>query len=383
MKKELADYYTGEIRIVEIPDDCIVIDKNINEANLFFARGGYVFWNILSDEILVDFFPNSPKSISDIPLFKSSEEDCFRVIVIEHKYKEWLNTKRRQSKNERKREQYLKRQWDIYNKKSNLRIEGDNYRKNGQIQLAISSYSSALQVNYNIVNKWFKTDCIGQDLLSLEGLIAISHNLKNFEEERSYLEQAIILSSTQSQFKKNNMKFQHRLDKLLGTYKGKEIPPESHMNVSFDDLTNYMGVLDKMYKPIETKDGCVVVNKKEEKLRFEIRKYFDELMHSGKEADSKFDYKTASNIYERLVAERYHDSFPYDRLITLYFKYKMYEDEVRVIASAIETFQILNSEYRNGYKNLGFHYYDKRIERWENRLISARLRLQKSKKKDV
>ena len=382
MKKELIDYYTGEIRLVEIPDDCIVIDKNINEANLFFASDGFVFWNILSDEILVDFFPNSPKSISDIPLFKSSEEDCFRVIVIEHKYKDWVDKKRRQSKNEKKRKQYIERQWDIYNQKCNLRLEGDNYRKNGQTQLAISSYSSALQVKYNTVNKWFMTDCIGQDLLSLEGLIAISHNQKNFEKERLYIEQAISLSSTQSQFKKNSIKFQHRLDKLLGTYIEKEIPPESHMNVSFDDLTNYMELLDKMYHPIETNDGCIVVNKKEEKIRLDIRKYFDGLMHDGKEADSRFDYKTASSIYERLVAERYYDSFPYDRLITLYFNYKMYEDEVRVITSAIETFQLLNSEYRNGYKNPGFHYYDKRIEKWEKRLISARIRLQKSKKKD-
>ena len=197
-----------------------------------------------------------------------------------------------------------------------------------------------------------------------------------------YIEQAISLSSTQSQFKKSSIKFQHRLDKLLGTYIEKEIPPESHMNVSFDDLTNYMELLDKMYHPIETNDGCIVVNKKEEKIRLEIRKYFDELMHDGKEADSRFDYKIASSIYERLVAERYYDSFPYDRLITLYFNYKMYEDEVRVITSAIETFQLLNSEYRNGYKNPGFHYYDKRIEKWEKRLISARIRLQKSKKKD-
>lgn len=378
---EVDDFYTGEKKEIIIPEGCIMIDEEKLSYGNYALIDDDEDIDGLNAKIVVDFFPNKPKRLSDIPLYKSSKEGQFKVIVIKDKYYKWVDLNRRQKQNEIKREQNIAKQQAIYDRISHLRLEGDIFRQNSQFESAITSYSLSLQVDYKTVNSSFKQGCIGQNLLSHNGLIAIYHKQNDFEKEKEHLEKAILLSSSSARFKEDYIKFQYRLDKLLGTYIQKEIPPESHMNVVYNDLTNYMEILDKMYHPIVIKNGCVVIDKKEEKIRLKIRKYFDELMAKGKHADSNFDYKTAVDMYERLVAERYDDSFPYDRLMQLYYNYKLYEDEVRIIELAIKTFQPLNEEFWNGYKNTGFHYFDKRLERWEKRLVSAQKRLQSLKKK--
>lgn len=381
---EVEDFYTGEKKDIEIPDGCIIIDKDSTEAELFFGSGDFVFWNLFADNILVDFFPNNPQSIDDIPLFKSEKEGFFKVIVIEDKYKEWFKLKQRQRQNEIKRQQNIAKQQSIFDKKGHLRQEGDQYRKSSKNQQAIDSYNSALQVEYKTVNKWFKLYCIDEDLQSLDGLIAIYHKLNDFEKERECIERAISLASLNSRHEKHLLNYKHRLEKLLGTYIEKEVPPESHMNVVYSDLTNYMEILNKMYHPIVIKKGCVVTNKEEQAMMFKSRKYFDNLFFQGKKADKSYDYKTAADYYERIVAEGwYYDSFPYDRLMQLYFNYKMYDDEVRIINLAIKTFQQHNVELLNGYKNPRFHDFDNRIEKWEKRLVAAQKRLQSSQKKNI
>ena len=290
-----------------------------------------------------------------------------------------------EKQNDIKRERNFEKQQAIYDKICHLRFEGDIYRQNSQFESAITSYNLSLQVDYKSVNKWFKSDCIGENLLANNGLIAIYHKLNDFEKEREYIERAISLASLDSRYKNDISKYKHRLEKLLGTYKEKEIPPESHMNVVYTDLTNYIDVLDKMYHPIVIKDGCVVVDKKEAEIYRKIWGYFDSLLSKGRKADDEFDYKTTADMYEKLVAEGYYFySFPYDRLITLYFNYKLYEDEVRVITSAINTFTQRNGEFHKGteYKNVGFHSYDKLLARWEKRLVAAKKRLQAYQKKN-
>lgn len=382
---EVEDFYTGEKKEIIIPEGCIMIDEEK------LSYGSYALIDDdddiegLNAEIIVDFFPNNPKRFSDLTLYKSSKEGQFSVVVIKDKYYKWVDLKRRQKQNEIKRQQNITKQQAVFDKKGHLRLEGDLFRKDSKIQQAIDSYNLALQVEYKTVNKWFKLYCIDEDLQSLDGLIAIYHKQNVFEKERECIERAISLASLNSRHKEHLSKYKHRLGKLLGTYKAKEVPPKSHMNVVYNDLTNYMEVLDKMYHPLVIKNGCVVVDNKEEEICRKIRDYFDKLMLKGKTADNEFDYKTAADMYERLVAECYDDSFPYDRLMTLYFNFKLFEDEVRIITSAINTFVSRTEVIRGRTGNSNYHqyvdhYFDKRIERWEKRLVSAQKRLQRCKK---
>ncbi|MBR4147354.1 MAG: hypothetical protein IKX35_05930 [Bacteroidales bacterium] len=364
---EVEDFYTGEKKEIVIPEGCIMIDEDK------LSYGHYALIDDDEDvegqnaEIIVDFFPNNPKRFSEIPLYKSSKEGLFSVIVIKDKYYKWVDIKKRQKQNEVKQQQNTSKQQAVFDKKSQLRLEGDLYRKDSKTQQAIDSYNMALQVEYKTVNKWFKLYCIDEDLQSLDGLIAIYHKQNDFEKERDCIERAVSLASLNTRHEKHLSKYQHRLGKLLGTYKEKEIPPESHMNVVYTDLINDCDVYRRIFQPYVIKNGRKVYDKLGKK-RERIRDYLNKLMRQGQAADNEFDYKTAADIYERLIAEGYDGLYVnsmYDRLIAMYFKYKFFEDEVRIINLAIEAIR---------------PYHNKRLEQLEKRLVSAQKRLQSLKK---
>jgi tetratricopeptide (TPR) repeat protein len=198
-----------------------------------------------------------------------------------------------------------------------------------------------------------KLYCIDEDLQSLDGLIAIYHKQNDFEKERECIERAISLASLNDRHEKHLSIYKHKLGKLLGIYKEKEVPPESHMNAVFDKI-----------------------NPKE---RGKTWDYFNKLIRKARAADNEFDYKTAVEIYERLIAEGYNGLYwtsMYDRLIAIYFNFKLYEDEVRVIELAINTFKTL----KDGAIKALSHQYDKRLEQLEKRLVSAQKRLKSCNK---
>ena len=370
---ELEDFYTGEKKEVVIPEGCMIID----EEGL-----SYGFIDLVDDdedfeghnaEIIVDFFPNNPKCFSDIPLYKSSKKDQFSVIVIKDRYYKWVDLKKRQKQNETKRQQTISKQQAVFNKKSYLRLEGDQYRKDSKIQQAIDSYNLSLQVEYKTANKWFKLYCIDEDLQSLDGLIAIYHKQNDFEKERECIERAISLASLNSRHEKHLSKYKHKLGKLLGTYKEKEIPPESHMNVVYSDLIKDGEAYKKLCQPPVIRNGRAVYDKKSEKQREKIWEYFNKMIRKARAADNEFDYKTAADLYERLIAEGYRGLYwtsMYERLIAIYFNYKLYEDEVRIIKLAIEAFK----PKKEG-ENESFEVRPKLIEQLEKRLITAQKRL--------
>ncbi len=368
---ELEDFETGEKISIAIPEGCILIDKKIDEANLFGKNVDYAFWNVFDDKILVDFFPNHPTSINDIPLFSSDKEGCFKVIVQEDNYQAWLKQKRKEEHNAIEEEQYIKTYEAIYNKKDVLRQEGDYYRNNSQYESAITSYAASLKVNYKTLSKQLKFVCISLDLLSLDGLIDIYHKQNRIEKIQECIEQAILLTtpdtSNSNRFWKEHVKYKRMLNKQFGIYQQNIIPPESHMNTTYSDLTNYMELIDNMRIFTSCENGRATVELEELGNRLKLYDYFLKLMERGEYAEGQFDYKTATDIYERLVAEGFDRLYPYDRLMHLYNNYKLYEDEVRVIENAIKVFRARKKDI--------YHNYDKRIERWEKRLISAKKRL--------
>ena len=93
---KVEDFYTGEKKEIVIPEGCIMIDEE---------KLSYGHYALIDDDddidgfnakIVVDFFPNKPKRFSDLPLYKSSKEGMFKVIVIKDKYYKWVNLKKRQ-----------------------------------------------------------------------------------------------------------------------------------------------------------------------------------------------------------------------------------------------------------------------------------------------
>lgn len=72
--------------------------------------------------------------------------------------------------------------------------------------------------------------------------------------------------------------------------------------------------------------------------------YFRRLIEEAEIARSKKDHIKEAQIYERIIAEKYWKTSPYDKLIKLYSRAKLYDEEIRVLKLSIEHFSILHAE---------------------------------------
>ena len=79
----------------------------------------------------------------------------------------------------------------------------------------------------------------------------------------------------------------------------------------------------------------------------------------GKDAEKNGDIEAAIRLYEENVRERFTGSHPYNRLAIIYHKQKRYEDEKRVLRTAIDVFSTIN----NGRKDV-----DPKLEKFKERL---------------
>jgi tetratricopeptide (TPR) repeat protein len=69
-----------------------------------------------------------------------------------------------------------------------------------------------------------------------------------------------------------------------------------------------------------------------------VRQNYTELIGCGKQHELDDDPKEAIRCYEDAISQNPIDVFPFSRLMILYRKEKNYEDELRVINKAIDTF---------------------------------------------
>ena len=90
---EVEDFYTGEKKEIIIPEGCIIIDEEGLSYGTISLVGDEEDYESLNAKIIVNFFPNNPKCLSDIPLYKSSKAGQFKVVVIKDKYFEWVDLK--------------------------------------------------------------------------------------------------------------------------------------------------------------------------------------------------------------------------------------------------------------------------------------------------
>ena len=72
--------------------------------------------------------------------------------------------------------------------------------------------------------------------------------------------------------------------------------------------------------------------------------YFKHLIEEAEIARSKKDYNNEAQIYEQIIAEKYWRTTPYDKLIKLYSRAKLYDEEIRVLKLSIEHFSKLHAK---------------------------------------
>ena len=76
----------------------------------------------------------------------------------------------------------------------------------------------------------------------------------------------------------------------------------------------------------------------------DIIDYFKELIHEAELATSIKDYQKAAFIYEQIIAEKYWKPAPYDKLILIYSRAMLLDDEIRVLKLSIDYFTKLRAK---------------------------------------
>ena len=96
-------------------------------------------------------------------------------------------------------------------------------------------------------------------------------------------------------------------------------------------------------------EGAEQWHKNLSKSGMRVTQNYMELISSGRQYELDDDPKEAIKCYNDAVKQKPVDAFPFTRLMILYRKEKRFEDELKIINKAIETFKA---------------FYDKRIKKF-------------------
>ena len=74
-------------------------------------------------------------------------------------------------------------------------------------------------------------------------------------------------------------------------------------------------------------------------MALNVVRSFDELMNEARESESGGESDKAIKLYQRAIKLEPHNELPYNRLMILYRKNKMFEEELELINKGIKTFE--------------------------------------------
>ena len=280
----------------------------------------------------------------------------------------------------------------LLNQTASLNNRGIELEKAGDINNAILTYDENVKLY---------EDNIGVAILAkhqFDRLVILYHKLKDIENEKRILIKAV-------EYFPNDTGYQKKLAMLNGTYETKEITsapknivPTKNWGEIWEKRILEVPEFDFYYER-DTNPGKYEYSSREiDKILspiWEVQRHFKELDNEAKAAEDKGEQKAAVQIFEQMIAEGYYMPSPYDRLIKIYSKAKLKDDEIRMLKLAIAHFKQLrenqkeyimqlaqkydavdfvNERIRNGkkityYKGV-FELYNPFpiIERWEARL---------------
>lgn len=251
--------------------------------------------------------------------------------------------------NERKeREERLGKTVELNNK-------GSEYEKNGDIDKAIECYEENLKIGYPALH-------------SYDRLMILYRKLKRTEDEIRVVKLAIELFPTETKYVK-------RLKKLEGTEDPMVLPQVaiiSHPRIVYgekmEEEIKKLPEFDFYSKGYENTDYYQnYVSSGSLEPVWKIQSHFKDLLDSASAEEDYNNLAGASAIYEQIVAERYWMTAPYDKLIKIYSKAKLKEDEKRILTIAIDHFKMLKQtryDYVHGLavKYGAVDFFDERVK---------------------
>ena len=217
---------------------------------------------------------------------------------------------------------------------------GIAFEKQGDIASAIAVYESNLKIGYPATH-------------SYERLTILYHKAGDIENEKRVINIAIQVFTGINE--EEVKKFQKRLMKLKEDYVKPEtiLPKEATIYYS---KTKPLGVLYEEVK-LRFKEfdfynsgedrSCSFLNDNNKHEIWKIQNKFKKMILDAKENEEQGRLDKASKIYERILFEQFYLPTPYDKLIKIYSKAKLQNEERRVLELSINHFTELRDRQQS------------------------------------
>lgn len=210
-----------------------------------------------------------------------------------------------------------------------LNNKGFQYEREGEIEKAVASYEEAIKLG-------IKDNC------PYDRLLVIYKKQKRTEDE-------IRIARLASEMFPDEINYVHRLCKLEGREIEVVLPTMaivSHPKVKYGDdfeaLIKEMPEFDFYAKGYNNSEYYSKYWSDENLAPYhKIHDHFKELEDAAQLEEKYNNFAKAAVIYEQIVAEKYWNPAPYDRLIKIYSKAKLKKEEKRVLELSINHFSNL------------------------------------------
>lgn len=239
--------------------------------------------------------------------------------------------------------------------------KGIAFEKQGDITSAIAVYEANLKIGYPAIH-------------SYERLMILYHKAGDIENEKRVINIAIqvFTNINEDEVKKLNK----RLNKLNEDYvKPETILPKKA--VPYYSKTMPLGVLYEevklrfkefdFYNSGEDRSNSFLNDKNKHEI-WSIQNKFKKMISDAKEMEEQGRLDRASKIYERILFEQFYLPTPYDKLIKIYSKAKLENEERRVLELSINHFTELRDRQQSYIYALARKYnkYDFAKDRVDN-----------------
>ena len=223
-----------------------------------------------------------------------------------------------------------RKEWnERLNKTAELNNMGSEYEKMGDIEKAIECYEENVKMGYPATHSYNRLMILYSKLKRTQDEIRIVKlAIKQFPEDTKYVkrlkklngsEDPVVLPQT-AIISHPRIIYGEKMEEEI-----KKLPEFDFYSQGYDNTQYYQDYIHSgSLEPI-----------------YELQRHFKDLLDSASAEEDFNNLAGASVIYEQIIAERYWMPAPYDKLIKIYSKAKLKEDEKRILKIAIEHFKNL------------------------------------------
>jgi hypothetical protein len=218
-----------------------------------------------------------------------------------------------------------------FTKTAELNNQGIAFEKNGDTDSAIKVYEENIALGLESTHPF-------------DRLMILYRKRNDSNNEIRVIRRALDVFKNE-RYSNTTYDYNLRLKKLLGEHRPLNVQPikakpydieDIPLGIQYENIKMQFAEFD-FYNSGENRSMSFPKNQNRHRL-WEIQGTFKSIITEAKRKEDAGNFDEAAMIYERIIAEKYYLTTPYDRLIKIYSKAKLTNDERRVLKLAINHF---------------------------------------------